>query len=516
MAALLATLGLGGTCDNQDISGQFALQVEETSAALQSYEQPYVGRMSLDFGLRNTSSADASFAISVQAQTSGEPDADACEEAASLPRERVLAAVDGEDQLVEGESAEVLRVRNRLQRFEVPDAGRGAFDLRIISESTYRLYFDDPDVQVRVFQGDDPIEPTATDVELTSCSATLATAQSFVLVEGTFRVVVETTQASVQVFVEEACAATRTVPRTCPGAASEVFVRDALELDAGGFLSGRIDSLDLGIGDRAVVSLECEGPGCAGEMELFFLVEQLECRSNNDCRGSDTCSTDGYCVDSGGACAQGGTSPPAALIVALLLAFVSRPRSRSRTRRASAGAFVALLVLIASVGAEAAEPRRHVFVQPSVVSHRFTGEVGRFASSGIGIQATQGVQVGWAGAYLTIGADYYLTNQPPPPYTRGLQTVLIATGARFALPLERVRPIFSVEYASLGVSSNALNRFTGNALHYNGVGAGAALRFESLLPLYVEAQATGRVFPAMREPTVQWGLGLAVGVAGFF
>jgi hypothetical protein len=163
----------------------------------------------------------------------------------------------------------------------------------------------------------------------------------------------------------------------------------------------------------------------------------------------------------------------------------------------------------------AAPPRAQVYVQPGVQTLRFTGDVGQYASAGLGLVATQGVQSGAFGAYLSIGTDYYLTNQPPPPYTRGLQTFSVSTGLRFALPVEVVRPLIGLEYTSLGVSSNALTRFTGDALHFNGIGANLAARWEGVMPLYVEASVTTRVFPDMDRATVQWGFGLAVGIAGF-
>ena len=173
------------------------------------------------------------------------------------------------------------------------------------------------------------------------------------------------------------------------------------------------------------------------------------------------------------------------------------------------------VLMVAPRGAHAAPPRAQVYVQPGVQTLRFTGDVGQYASGGLGLLATQGVQSGAFGAYLSIGTDYYLTNQPPPPYTRGLQTFSVSTGLRFALPLEVVRPLIGIEYTSLGVSSNALTRFTGDALHFNGVGANIAARWEGLMPIYVEASVTTRVFPDMDRATVQWGFGLAIGIAGF-
>ncbi len=162
----------------------------------------------------------------------------------------------------------------------------------------------------------------------------------------------------------------------------------------------------------------------------------------------------------------------------------------------------------------AADLRPQVFFQPGVSTNRFTGDVGRFSSGSVGVHATQGVQFGSLGAHLTLGTDYYLTNQPPPPYTRGLQTFSVSPGLRFALPVETVRPIIGVEYTNLGVVSNALNRFTGNRLNYNAIGTSVAARWESFMPLFFELGFSARYFVDMRNPTASYRFSLSIGLAG--
>ncbi len=153
-------------------------------------------------------------------------------------------------------------------------------------------------------------------------------------------------------------------------------------------------------------------------------------------------------------------------------------------------------------------------MQPGVSTRSFTGNVGRYSSASIGIQSTQGVQLGLIGAYVSLGTDYYLTNQTAPPYERGMQTFSIAVGPRLALSLEPMRFFLGVEYANLGVVSNALTRYTGEQLAFDAIGVTPAVRFEALLPLYVEVGGVARRILDMDEPTWSLGVVLSLGIAG--
>ena len=155
-----------------------------------------------------------------------------------------------------------------------------------------------------------------------------------------------------------------------------------------------------------------------------------------------------------------------------------------------------------------------VYFQPAITTQSFTGEVGRFASASIGVSATQGIQLEVVGAYLALGTNYHLTNQPPPPYTRGLQTFGITAGLRFRIPIEPIEPSIALEYSNLGVVSNALNRFTGSQLSFNGVGGRAAARWRVALPLYVEVGGNVRYFVDMLNPTASIGGSIAIGLLG--
>lgn len=174
-----------------------------------------------------------------------------------------------------------------------------------------------------------------------------------------------------------------------------------------------------------------------------------------------------------------------------------------------------LLGVLASTAARPAPAQSTtVYFQPGVSTTSYTGDVGRYASGSLGVVVTQGVQFGPLGAFVSLGTDFHLTNQPPPPYTRGLQTFTIATGLRLEFPLRPFAPILGVEYANLGVVSNTLNRFTGDRLSFNAVGGHVAGRWHFLDPLYVEAQVGARYYVDMRAPTAGIGGVVAIGLSG--
>lgn len=177
------------------------------------------------------------------------------------------------------------------------------------------------------------------------------------------------------------------------------------------------------------------------------------------------------------------------------------------------GALLSLLLLFSALPLRAQEGPE-VFFQPAITTQSFTGEVGRYASASIGVSATQGVQFDHIGAFLTLATNYHLTNQPPPPYTRGLQTFGISAGLRFPIPLDPIEPHIGIEYTNLGVVSNTLNRFTGSRLNFNAVGMLAAAKWRFAPPMYLEVSGHGRYFIDMLNPTFSFGASIALGLGG--
>lgn len=334
--ALLPIVGVcsllaGSTCDNQDFSGRFTIELPEDGAsAVRAFRQPYIGRLILDFGLLNPGGTTASYELSAQAQTTGAVDAIACENATGVVR--TLEAVADPNT----ETAPTLRSLDQLHAVTLEPRDDGGFeaslDLRIRNSGTYRLYQDLPDATLTLTSDGVALPSTDAVAQHTTCDV-LQSSTSFVLAEGTYRLTMRAPTEQVQILVEEACTSIRTVPATCPGAAGDLVVRETITLAPGGFVSGRINSLDLGVGDQAVVALRCVAPeDCAASLELFFLVQQLECRTDNDCRARESCSNDAYCVDvPGSGCAsapRGAAVPGLGLLLAALLGGRLRRRGR--------------------------------------------------------------------------------------------------------------------------------------------------------------------------------------------
>lgn len=296
VAILVAASTSASTCDNQDLSGRFVLRLDPgQQAVVRAFSQPYIGRLTLDFGLTNTGEQDAVFDISVQAQTSGDEDAQACDNGVRTRPRELQAAVLGDDGFaVAPDDVETLRDEDRSHLVLLPaDDDAGLIDVRMRTTSSYRLYVSAPAEAVELIDTDgDPIEVVS--LGAPECDL-FDTVIEYEVTDGTYALRVY--QDGLTVLLAESCSSVRTVPRTCPGAVSGVHARDPIPLEPGAFVSGRIESTSLGVGNQAVVALECAAstPGCAGEMELFFLVQQLECRRDTDCNNVEACTEDGYC-----------------------------------------------------------------------------------------------------------------------------------------------------------------------------------------------------------------------------
>jgi hypothetical protein len=294
--------------------------VEGETETLHAYRQPYIGRLTVDFGLRNTGRAASEYDIRVQAQTTGDSAATACDNATNTAARVLETGTGDETGAVDVESGvPTLSSFDRAHFLEFPtDTEWGYVAVRIQSTSGYRIYSSSSELNL---VRDDGLLLAADLTDTVDCEL-FQHVREFTLTDGTYYLGVPDDGATV--LVEEDCEQVRTVPRSCPGASSSSFTRRSIVLEPGGFVSGRINSEDVGIGDQAVVSLACaEGTDCAGELELFFLVQQLECRTAGDCSGSQSCTEDGYCrqIRDGGCAASRNTRlwpwPAASALVGL-------------------------------------------------------------------------------------------------------------------------------------------------------------------------------------------------------
>ena len=308
----------GSTCDNQDLSGRFVVSLATSDTeSVHAYRQPYIGRLTVDFGLRNNGDVPTAYDIRVQAQTTGDSAATACENATNTSA-RVLETGSGDAAgTVDANSGlPSLSTFDRAHFLEFPaDAEWGYVALSIRSTSGYRFYSSSAELNL-VRDDGQLLTPDVTDT--VDCDL-FGHVREFTLTDGTYYL--GTPEDGSTVLVEEDCEQVRTVPRSCPGASSPPFTRRSITLEPDGFVSGRINSEDLGIGDQAVVSLACaDGASCDGELELFFLVQQLECRAAGDCTGTQSCTEDGYCRQVGeGGCASAVDGRLNAVVPLLLL-----------------------------------------------------------------------------------------------------------------------------------------------------------------------------------------------------
>lgn len=295
------------------------------------------------------------------------------------------------------------------------------------------------------------------------------------------------------------------------------------------------DELQTGIGVKLSLEvicfddLNCVPPTGSGEFEYTVLAKQYECRVDNDCASDQLCDTTlgrcvgracgpqqdcpddqtcdedlCRCVDTGLFCAVPPGQPmpwDAPLWVALgLLGLVAARRRaaaaaaataaaststlRRRPRRALLGA-LALAAALAASAPDDAHAQRRTFDRPTSSLYagagtRFlVGRLGQRAGTGLELYFGQSLQYRYLGMRATIGTSYFLTNQIPPPLSRGLQLFSVRLSPRLIFPLWQLRLFFDVlEYERVGIISNALVRETGPDLHFNAIGGAAGIHWE--------------------------------------
>jgi len=190
----------------------------------------------------------------------------------------------------------------------------------------------------------------------------------------------------------------------------------------------------------------------------------------------------------------------------------------TRTRTTLAATALAVLAavgtLVAPQHAHADGGAAEVYAQAGLSTLRFTGIPARYTSGSIGFMAAQGMLLGPVGFEVSISSDVFLTNQPPPPYTRGLQTFTLAIGPRAAWRFEPFAVLGGLEYANTGVASNALTRWTGEIRQVHTFGGHVAMRWELAPPLFVELRGQWSTWLNVDVPTSTLGSVLSIGVSG--
>jgi hypothetical protein len=524
---LVLCMLLGWACNVVDLSDVQTQAVRE-SVEVRGWDLPYLGRVAMDWSVRNDGGQVSDFVVQTQMQTRGSPEDAACR-AFTLRPERTLALVGVQESggVEPIGTPPVLRTPDLAVAVDFGEvgAGVGVLNLRIRQSSTWRILAN-PEVRgVRLF--------TLEGVELVPVDATaeppceaVGVSVAWLLEGGSYLLVVEAdrTRTPARVMFQQECSRSRLVARTCAGATSEVADLVVREVAPGETRVGRIGATQLGIGNRLVLATSCTTPGCRGELAWTSETQELQCAASADCPGRRTCTEDGYCLvtaeSGGGGCSKGpsgspGLLPLLTLLVGLVLRWATQPSATRRRRQARLGSALALASLVFVPGLARAQGSNEVFMEAGGAFHRWTGAVGQDSSTGFGLQVTQGALIGRRiGFALTLGSETYLTDQTPPPLLRGLQLFTVGAGVRWAVEAGPVRVMPGLDYVNATVLNNGLVRTLGTRRNHSGVQAGLGIRPGRLGFLYAELRPQVRWLVTTRSPGWSWGMVLAVGVLG--
>jgi hypothetical protein len=336
---LLVTSGLllGTTCESTEILGPVELPLESGGVSSVEMEQPYVGRLSLDFSLENSDTQTGSIEILAQARQNEDPNAERCETLTKafdasvmldayeeeLPGfDKRLPVIESNGNLYElglTEEGETFEGWARVTGFE----GRAEI---VSSPSTATLRLID--------SNGNTLPPLSETTGMCGADSEEFSVKEFRLEDETYRVQVTASSQPVTLYVDETCTSRERVDRTCPGTAGPVVSR-TLSPQTDTALSGRFYSTELGVGNAVVVSASCsDGNSCDGNLLLTPYIETLECEDDGDCPSSRTCSSDGYCLRESTGCSVNATTPVERMGLITFVVFVTLLSRRNRRRHA--------------------------------------------------------------------------------------------------------------------------------------------------------------------------------------
>ena len=536
---LLAPLCLAMQCAGEDVSGPFVVPLEAAAGEIVagSIEERFAGRLSLDYGLRGASGAH-DVELTVQAQTSGNPDLESCLRVAAPPP-RVTRA-DPWDTVTPpplGQRFPLVRPLDAAVRISlpgiIPPAGLVTFPAQ---RTTYRIVIEPDNTVLAVYDPSSNLIPPLVSTAPADCESA-SNVTVYELNDGDHVLAIYAGTDEVTLTISEACEARRTVERTCPGTSGPPITR-TINAAPDDPAVGRVAAPELGVGDRIAFELTCLGPGaCDSDAVLFAYIEQLDCRSDNDCNAGRTCTREGYCVrpDSGG-CQQSPGQPSqagAALLLAAVILTVMRRRRRHSDAPsrdpASRSALVAATALLVAAGfwlggpreANAAGNRMAVFMQAGVATQQLRGDVAAVTSNSVGLSLRQGIRYRPVAFYLSLGSDAWLTTQEAPPLQRGMRTFDLGLGARLGSRLgahgfaHRLRLEAAFEYGSFAINANPLGEWLGaSRSSFQALGPGAALALMDIGPLFVEVQGQWRALLGAESRTSVVSLLFSVGIQG--
>jgi MYXO-CTERM domain-containing protein len=513
--AVVAMACLGSTCERRDHGEVIDLEVSGGAGGgdtVRSFATDEVSRISLDYRVR-AGGDGGRYRLDAQVQTTGSPDAATCETLSGGIDRNVAALVGDAGGGLPDTSPPRLAAFGQRYRVSVEAGTPGQrawvrFEPTGSGVSSVEITVAGPDTDTVVRTRDTVVEPAFERSLDESCGLT-GTVRRYLIEAGTQHFVGFAADAAgtFDVVLSGTCEESRTVPATCPGAASAVTRAGTFTLGAGADVAGHIASSQLGIGDLVVVGLRCERDGgdCSGSAELVVGLEPLECRSTADCDSPLTCSSDGYCVgDAGCAAAPGGSGRWwwLALLAAPLL----------RRRRLPASAALLLALLLPGTAGAAPRGRADLYAEAGVGGRGFIGELAKVTWPGIRVWTRQGIQAGWVGGALTLETDYVLTDQPAPPYGSGLQTVTVGIGPRLHWELDRFEVLAGLDLNRVGVVANPLVRQMGSDRSFYGFAGLAQGRYLFGGGLFVSGSVEAAAFRDARAWRPSWAAGIGIGI----
>lgn len=263
---------------------------------------------------------------------------------------------------------------------------------------------------------------------------------------------------------------------------------------------------------KLFVRLGCEScpdctESCDVRAEYVFMSEISECESDGDCSGDkfcdeasgacvqclsdDDCALDQSCEESSGRCRPpdqggchqtGGSHPlPWELALPLFLIFGLRSAPRSATSALCAACILAVLLSVLPARARAAPPGSTVSIGTG--PRWVAGALGENVRRGLGLELHETLRWNYGGISAWITANYFVTDQPPPPLSNELQIFGFGVGPRAFYGIGPIELMAGAGYQRIGFAPNALVRRTGTDSNFNAVGGslGAGYRWSQFV-----------------------------------
>ena len=263
---------------------------------------PRLSRIALDYGITNYAENDSEYEISAQIHTSGTIEYEACQQITPRLPFEINAPVLSDACSVSNGAASLIRNNGEpyLIHFDEESLDFGCVRMRVSSSGTFNIIISDENRDFHVYDGSNEVE-SHFERSVQDCG-TFEHLFQFDLTTGSYTLQIAPGE-PLEIYIEENCASESLVPRACAGSHSEIITERTGILSHKQQATGRITSVELGIGDQIVVSLTClEEAPCDAQMKGFFLLKDLDCRQSEACPTNQSCSSEGYCISDSSGC----------------------------------------------------------------------------------------------------------------------------------------------------------------------------------------------------------------------